>query len=135
MRKLLAGIGAMGLWLGCLAHVHGQQMTEMYIPIGQSPGVSGKSSYIGELESVNAQTRTLAVAGPSGTQAVVLTDHTRIWVDRTQAKLPNYTGTLTDLQKGRKVEVKYHDADQKRVAEWVKVQVMEPSTSTRTGQP
>ena len=53
MHKLLAGIVVMGLWLGCLAQVHGQQMTEIFIPIGQSPGVSGKSSLVGAIESVN----------------------------------------------------------------------------------
>jgi hypothetical protein len=135
MRKLLIGVGVMGLWLGCLAAVHGQQTTEMFIPIGQSPGVSGKSSLIGKIESVNAGKRALAIAGPSGTEAVMLTDRTRIWVDRTQANLSNRTGTVADLQKGRTVECKYRQTDGKRVAEWVKVQVVEAGTSPRAGQP
>jgi hypothetical protein len=125
MHKLLAGVAVMGLWLGCLAQVHGQEMTEMYIPIGQSPGVSGKSSLIGTIDSVNLQKQTLAVSGLTGIQTVVLTDRTRIWLDRTQARLSNQVGTLANLQKGLKVEVKFRDADQKRVAEWVKVQVTE----------
>ena len=125
MQKLLAGVAVMGLWLGCLAQGHGQEMTEMYIPIGQSPGVSGKSSLVGAIESVNPQKQTLAVSGPSGIQAVVLTDRTRIWLDRTQARLSNQIGTLANLQKGLKVEVKFRDADQNRIAEWVKVQVTE----------
>jgi hypothetical protein len=125
MHKLLAGVAVMGLWLGCLAQVHGQQMTEIYIPIGQSPGVSGKTSLMGEIAWFDAEKKTLAVAGPSGTQAMVLTDRTRIWLDRTQARLSNQIGTLANLQKGLKVEVKFRDADQKRVAEWVKVQVTE----------
>jgi hypothetical protein len=115
----------MGLWLGCLAQVHGQEMTEIYIPIGQSPGVSGKSSLSGTIDSVNLQKQTLAVSGLTGIQAVVLTDRTRIWLDRSQARLSNQIGTLANLQKGLKVEVKFRDADQKRVAEWVKVQVTE----------
>ena len=125
MHKLLAGVAVMGLWLGCLAQVHGQEMTEMYIPIGQSPGVSGKSSLIGTIDSVNLQKQTLAVSGLTGIQAVVLTERTRIWLDRTQARLSNQVGTLANLQKGLKVEVKFRDADQKRIAEWVKVQVTE----------
>jgi hypothetical protein len=125
MHKLLAGVAVMGLWLGCLAQVHGQEMTEMYIPIGQSPGVSGKSSLIGTIDSVNLQKQTLAVSGLTGIQTVVLTDRTRIWLDRTLARLSNQVGTLANLQKGLKVEVKFRDADQKRVAEWVKVQVTE----------
>jgi hypothetical protein len=121
----------MGFWLGCLVPIHGQEMTEMYIPIGQSPGVSGKSSLVGAIESVNVQNHTLAVSGPSGIQAIVLTDRTRIWLDRTQARLPNEIGTLASLQKGLKVEVKLRDADQKRVAEWIKVQVSESGTPAR----
>ena len=131
MHKLLAGIAVMGLWLGCLAQVHGQQMTEMYIPIGKSPGVSGKSSLLGTIESVNPQKQTLEVSGPSGIQTVVLTDRTRIWLDRTQARLSNQRGTPANLQKGLKVEVKFRDANQKRIAEWVKVQVTESGAPAR----
>jgi len=131
MRKLLAGIAVMGLWLACLAQAHAQQMTEMYIPIGQSPGVSGKSSLMGAIEWVNPQKHTLAVLGPSGIQEILLTDRTRIWLDRTQARLPNLTGTLANLHKGLKVEVKFRDADQKRVAEWIKVQVAESGAPAR----
>ena len=130
MHKRLTGVAVLGLWLGCLAQAQGQQMTEMFIPIGQSPGVSGKSSLVGAIESVNPQKRTLAVSGPSGTQPVVLTDRTRIWIDRTQLRMPNQTGTLANLQKGLKVEVKFRDADQKRVADWIKVQVTESGVAT-----
>jgi hypothetical protein len=131
MHKLLAALAVMGLWLGWLVQVHGQEMTEMYIPIGQSPGVSGKSSLIGTIDSVNLQNQTLAISGITGIQAVVLTDRTRVWLDRTQARLSNEVGTLANLQKGLKVEVKFRDANQKRVAEWVKVQVTEPGAPAR----
>jgi len=131
MLKLLAGVAVMGLWLGCLAQAHGQQMTEMYIPIGQSPGVSGKSSLMGAIEWVNPQKHTLAVLGPSGIQEILLTDRTRIWLDRTQVRLPNQSGTLANLHKGLRVEVKFRDADQKRVADWIKVQVTESGTPVR----
>jgi hypothetical protein len=132
MHKLLAAVAVMGIWLGWLVQVHGQEMTEMYIPIGQSPGVSGKSSLIGTIDSVNLQNQTLAISGITGIQAVVLTDRTRVWLDRTQARLSNQVGTLANLQKGLKVEVKFRDANQKRVAEWVKVQVTEPGAPART---
>ena len=33
---------------------------------------------------------------------------------------------LTDLQKGRRVEVKYADPGRRQVAEWVKVEITEP---------
>ncbi len=129
MRKVFAGVA--GLWLASLAPAHGQEMTEMYIPIGQSPGVSGKSSLVGAIESVDPKKQTLSVSGPSGTQAVTLTARTHIWIDRTQARMPNQNGTLESLQKGRKVEVKFRDAEQKQVADWVKVEVTESGAPAR----
>jgi len=41
-------------------------MTEQYIPIGQSPGLSGKYTVIGKLQSVNAKEQTCTVAGHHG---------------------------------------------------------------------
>jgi hypothetical protein len=125
MKRSFIVIAAAGLWLGCLAQANGQRMTEMYIPIGQSPGVSGKTSLIGEIAAVDQGKKTLTVTAAAGSESVVLTDRTWIWLDRSQVQLPNTKGTLSHLRSGRKVEVRFHDADQKRVAEWVKVQVGE----------
>jgi hypothetical protein len=102
---------------------HAQEATEMYIPIGQSPGVSGKSSLIGTLESVDAAKRTVTVAGPSGARTVGLTDRTSIWLDRSLQKQPNRSGTMTDLQQGRRVEVKLRKDEPNPFAEWIKIQV------------
>jgi hypothetical protein len=123
MRKLLIGIGTLLLWLSCLAH--GQRMTEMYIPIGQSPGISGKTSLIGEITAVDRQRKTLTVSGPAGAQPVVYNDRTWIWLDRSQVRGSNRPGALAHLQTGRKVEIQFREADRKRPAEWIKVQVSE----------
>jgi len=123
MRKLLIGIGILGLWFGGLAY--GQRMTEMYIPIGQSPGVSGKSALIGEITAVDRQRKVLTVSGPSGAQPVLYGERTWIWLDRSHAQRSNEPGTLAHLQKGRKVEVRFREADRKRPADWIKVQVSE----------
>jgi len=104
--------------------VHAQQLTEIFIPIGQSPGVSGKTSLIGEI-AVDEGRKTLTVAAAAGSEPVVLTDRAWIWLDRSQVQLPNSKGTLSHLRPGRKIEVRFHDADRKRVAAWVKVQVGE----------
>jgi hypothetical protein len=93
---------------------HAQQATEQYIPIGQSPGVSGKSSLIGVIVEVDAATKTVTV----GERTVRITERTFIWLDRTKLKLTNLTGKFEDLQKGRRVEVKF----QAGVAEWVKIE-------------
>lgn len=123
MHKFLIGIGTLILWVGCVAH--GQQMTEMYIPIGQSPGVSGKTSLIGEITAVDRQRRTLTVRGSAGAQAVVYNDRTWVWLDRSQVQRSNQPGTFASLRTGQKVEVRFREADRKRPAEWIKVQASE----------
>ena len=100
-----------------------QQATEMFIPIGQSPGLSNKGSVIGTLESVDPGKRMVTISSPSGAQTVVITDRTLIWLDRSEQKQPNQNGAINDLQKGRKVEVKIRKGEPKAVAEWIKVQV------------
>ena len=126
MLKVLMQIGVIVAWLGGMTDAHSQQMTEMFIPVGQSPGVSNKSSLIGTIDSIDVKNRTVTVAAPSGARTVELTNRTKIWLDRSLLKAPNQTGTFADLQKGRKVEVKLEQGERKQVAEWVKVQLAEP---------
>lgn len=116
---LVTVVAALG---GALA-AYGQEATEIYIPLGQSPGLSGKSSLIGTLESVDAGKRMVTVSGPSGARTVALTERTFIWLDRSLQKLPNRNGAMTDLQQGRRVEIKLRKGEPKPVAEWIKVQV------------
>ena len=109
--------------LGGTLEAAGQQATEMFIPIGQSPGLSNKGSVIGTLESVDPGKRMVTISSPSGAQTVGITDRTLIWLDRSEQKQPNQNGAINDLQKGRKVEVKIRKGEPKAVAEWIKVQV------------
>jgi hypothetical protein len=109
--------------LGGTLEASGQQATEMFIPIGQSPGLSNKGSVIGTLESVDPGKRMVTISSPSGAQTVVITDRTLIWLDRSEQRQPNQNGAINDLQKGRKVEVKIRKGEPKAVAEWIKVQV------------
>jgi hypothetical protein len=109
--------------LGGTLEASGQQATEMFIPIGQSPGLSNKGSVIGALESVDPVKRMVTISSQSGAQTVVITDRTLIWLDRSEQKQPNQNGAINDLQKGRKVEVKIRKGEPKAVAEWIKVQV------------
>ena len=126
MLKVLLQIGVIVAWLGGMTYAHGQQMTEMFIPVGQSPGVSDKSSLIGTIDSMDEKNRIMTVTAPSGAQMVEVTNRTKIWLDRSLLKAPNQTGAYTDLQKGRKVEVKLEQGERKQAAEWVKVQLTEP---------
>lgn len=98
-----------------------QKATEQFIPIGQSPGLSGKATVIGTVEAIDVAARTMTVSAGATSYRCALTDRTRIWIDRSAQRLSAMTGRLADLQKGRRVEVKFTDATRK-TAEWVKVE-------------
>jgi hypothetical protein len=104
---------------------HAQRATERYVPIGRSPGLSGKRTVIGTVGAVNAKARTLTCAHATGTATVKVTDRTRIWLDRSKDKLPSIAGTLADFIVGRPMEVRYVNDERKPGAEadWIKVQV------------
>jgi hypothetical protein len=126
MRALLSGIGVAVALLGAISPAHGQKETERFIPIGLSPGVSQKQASIGEIAEVDAAGRTVTVAEQAGRRTVKITEKTRIWLDRTKLKQANLSGSFTDLQKGRRVEVKYEDPGRRQIAEWVKVEIAQP---------
>ena len=122
-------IGATRLWfvavalLGLQPAVHAQRMTEQYIPIGESPGISGEYSYIGPISTVDTSQRTITVRDQEeGVQIIQVTPHTLIWLDRTKMKQPNVEGDFSDCQSGRRVEVKFTDED-KSTAEWIKIEI------------
>jgi hypothetical protein len=124
----MIGVVAIGaLLLGGTLTAHGQKATEMFIPIGQSPGLSNKISIVGTIETIDARARTIVVAGPSGSWNTTITDRTKIWLDKSKLRLSNQKGTFTDLRKGLLVEVKYEETGVSRgPADWVKVQITEP---------
>lgn len=117
------GLAIAVVTLGGAVGAHGQEATEIFIPIGQSPGVSGRVSMIGTLESMDRGRKTVTVSSPSGARTVALTERTSIWLDRSLQKQPNQSGAMSDLQPGRKVEVKLRKGEPKPVAEWIKVEV------------
>ena len=101
---------------------YAQKATELFIPIGESPGLSNKLSLIGTLESVDLGAKSVRVSSASGAQTVTFTQSTPIWLDRSLDKLPNRSGAIADLQQGRKVEIKLSKGEPKPLAEWIKVQ-------------
>ena len=126
MRKAWMNGALIGmLVLSSTAYAHGQEATEMFIPVGQSPGSSGKATVIGTVEGVDAAARTITIAGASGAARAEITDRTDIWLDRSKLRLPNLKGTLADLERGRVVEVKYEDPQRRGQgpARWIKVQL------------
>jgi hypothetical protein len=113
-------------WLVCsmaaASPAQGQQMTEQFIPIGRSPGLSGRVTTLGTIEAVDAANRVLTVSAPGAAQQRIgIGERTWIWIDRSRIPQTNLRGSLADLQPGRRVEVKPVANDPAR-AEWVKVE-------------
>ena len=99
----------------------GQQTTEQYIPIGKSPGISNKYSYIGSIVSVDEEARTIVVESNRGNKTIRVTPTTRLWLDRSRKKRTNIEASYSDCEVGRQVEVMY-DHDDHNVAVWIKVE-------------
>jgi hypothetical protein len=109
--------------LGGAPRVFGQEATEMYIPIGQSPGVSNKTSLLGTIQAVDLKNRTLTVSSSKGARTVKITKRTHIWIDQSQKKQPNRACAPSELKPGRKVEVNLGKNNPTSVAKWIKVQL------------
>ena len=99
-----------------------EKATELYIPIGQSPGLSEAHTVMGHIDQVNAGDQSILMSGPSGSYTVKLSKQTFIYLDRSKDGLSNIYGTLADCQAGDRVEVKFVDNSRNKPIEWIKVQ-------------
>ena len=126
MRTLLIGIIAMGGLFCGASDANAQKATEFYIPVGKSPGVSGKSTAIGTCLAIDARKRMVTVQGRSLTWTGTVTSRTKIWLDRSRLGLPNQKGTFADLRQGLRIEVKYEGNERRSGAtcEWIKVELV-----------
>ena len=114
---LAALLGASAL--PCLA----QKATEMFIPLGQSAGLSGKHTMVARVQAVNPGERSLTCVQDGTVQIVRLGARTPVWVDRSKIQQQNSAGTLADVTPGALVEVKFQKNNRATgEAEWVKVQ-------------
>jgi len=111
----------MMLLLLVVVPVQAQETTEQYIPIGYSPGVSGKYSYVGRITAMDHSARTLTVGDGDNSHVIKLSDATRIWLDRSKVRQPNRVGDYEDCKVGRRIEVMYVD-DSKEFARWIKIE-------------
>ncbi len=120
MRSLFVAVVVGLLSVSALA----QRATEMLIPIGKSPGVSGVATAIGTIAACD-QTSGLQIATEKGSQTAALSTETKIWLDGSAVRRAHAAGTLSDCQKGRRVEVKYVYEGSTRTskAEWIKIAV------------
>lgn len=120
-----AGTGALVVLavLVLTAEARAQRMTERYIPVGQSPGLSGRVTTIGEIQDADAESRTVTVAANGESVTVRITDETYVWLDRSEEGLTNLDGDFSDLRPGRRAEIHYRDPDARESAVWIKVVV------------
>ena len=127
MLKLFKNLVLSASLVVCASVAWAQKSTELFIPIGQSPGLSGKHTMMGRIQSLNASNRSMTVTDAAGTSITVRPDpRTQVWLDRSKLKLPNRKGDYTDYRQDLTVEVKYRNNDRTAgVVEWVKVQAVE----------
>lgn len=111
------------LVLGMVSSVYAQKATEMYVPIGQSPGLSGKHTAIGTVDSLDALRGIMVVADSNRTYLVRFTDETEVFLDRSPLREPNTYGSIRDCRKYSIVEVKFRENKVGDTAEWIKVRV------------
>ena len=119
IRRILLLFFALSIASAALA----QKTTERYIPIGQSPGVSHKTSYLGEITQVNESEHWMSIANTRGTYRVRMAQDTQVYLDRSSQKKTNLNGGYADCKPGQRVEVKFRDNDPEKAAEWIKVEV------------
>jgi hypothetical protein len=108
-----------------VSSAYAEKSTELYIPIGQSPGLSGEFTITGKIDQVNSQNQTITLLDASSTYTVKLTEHTFIYLDKSKVQLINTHGTLVDCKVGDTIEVKWKDDDPAKPAEWIKVEKMQ----------
>ena len=112
-----------------------QRATEIYIPIGRSPGVSGKCTALGTCTSVDAKERVATVRAGQGTWTGRVTATTRIYLDRSALGQPNSYGTFDDLRDDRQVEIKYRGQHESGgECEWIKVKITAAGAPPRSGR-
>lgn len=104
---------------------HGQRQTERFIPIGQSPGASGKTTRIGTVQDVSPGARSFSLVTPEGGHTVSVPEGVPVWLDRSRRQRPAIAGGFEDLRAGRRVEAGYADAERAGRVLWIKVEVAE----------
>lgn len=114
------------LVLGTIPQARAQKAAERYIPLGQSPGLSGQHTLIGVIRHADPASGrvTLELQG-GGTGTITVVPETRIWVDHSGLRHANAPGGFVDLTPGLLMEAMPQGAATQR-ADWVKVEPGKP---------
>jgi hypothetical protein len=129
MKRILTYFGvvvAIGL---LMPNALAQKATELYIPIGKSPGISGKCSMVGTIDSAYVGNHILymhnSTSDAYNSYTVKITDETKIYLDKSGLKKSNQVGSFADCKQGAYCEVLYesHTRKESGEAEWIKIRV------------
>jgi hypothetical protein len=124
LRRLVLVAWIAGTLAGSAAQA--QKATEIFIPIGQSPGLSGKYTTIGEIAAVDTQNHTLTVRDEQGVDHPArLTEESKVWLDRSELAVSNQAAKAADILVGSRCEVMwvYDGQERREEAAWIKIQV------------
>jgi hypothetical protein len=111
------------IFLGIAAIVSAEKASELYIPVGQSPGLSDEYNLIGRIDAVDYQNRSLTVTDSTGRFTVHTTEYTLILLDKSMQRQPNRYGTFSEIKPSIIVEVRFEAGKRHRPAEWIKLQI------------
>ena len=123
MSKYITVTGILIIMLMMAVSAPAEKATELYIPIGQSPGLSGSYAARGKIEQVNYSQNTLSMSAGSGTYTVKVSKRTMIYLDRSKMGQPNIYGSFSDCKQGMTLEVRFEKDERSRPAEWIKLEV------------
>ena len=123
MHKYIIVAGILIIVLAMVPVVPAEKATELYIPIGKSPGLSGKSTAEGHIEQVDYQKNTLTMSSGSHSYPVKVTEGTKIFLDRSKLGKPNQYGSFEDCKKGMMIEVRFEKDEFGQPADWIKLEM------------
>lgn len=101
----------------------GQKSTEYYIPVGQSPGLSGTHTVLGTLTEYKVQENSITMQTDEGTITLKLVGKPYVWLDNSGLGLSNKNGTFSDFQVGKRVEVCYLNQQKRDSLAWIKIEM------------
>lgn len=110
------------LILGAIPQARAQKAAERYIPLGQSPGLSGQFTLMGVIRHADpASGRVTLELHGGGAGSITVAPETRIWIDHSGLRKTNVPGGFADLTPGLLMEAMPQGAAPHR-ADWVKVE-------------
>lgn len=109
--------------LGGAGAAHGQAATEVFIPIGKSPGLSGRYTVVGHIKDIYEQDMTMTVVSSARTWTVKMTPESKVFLDRSHVRRRNTVGTTADCRPGVLCEIKFEGRGEPSSVncQWIKI--------------